>query len=260
MSKKPTPAKTKERVAYLEQQVKLLPKEQQQAALKQVKADAKKGGGLTKDELVAYDRKFNTILYGADARSGTAGRAPWLEPDAVTFSATVSVASNTSTPTYIPPDVVVKTPTRDVVNFTDDSKINVELITNLLFENLGANELVKFERHDTIEGTNANYDIISNLSSVRKQFDPASLISRQKPDRSYFDIFNIKLEDKLPSQKYLQNNPKIDGSGQVNTTDYVYIDSAGNLVVELVNMNSDELVEVEIESSGTIYVGYEIDY
>jgi hypothetical protein len=25
-------------------------------------------------------------------------------------------------------------------------------------------------------------------------------------------------------------------------------------------MNSDELVEVEIESSGTIYVGYEIDY
>jgi hypothetical protein len=255
MASKPTPAKTKERVAYLEQQVKLLPKEQQKAALNQVKADAKKGGGLTRDELVAYDRKFNTILYGVDGKSGTIGK-----PDAVTFSATVSVASNTPAYTYTPPDVVVRTPTRDVVNFTDDSNIGVELITNLLFENLGANELVKFERHDTIEGTNANYDIISNLSSVRKQFDPASLISRQKPDRSYFDIFNIKLEDKLPSQKYLQNNPKIDGSGQVNTTDYVYIDSVGNLVVELVNMNSDELVEVEIESSGTIYVGYEIDY
>jgi hypothetical protein len=257
MSKKPTPAKTAERVAYLEQQVKLLPKEQQQAALKQVKADAKKGGGLTKDELVAYDRKFNTILYGADARSGTAGRAPWLEPDAVTFSATVSVASNTSSYTYTAPDVVVKTPTRDVVNFVDDSNIGVELITNLLFENLGANELVKFERHDTIEGTNANYDIISNLSSVRKQFDPASLISRQKPDRSYFDIFNIKLENKIPSEKYLRNNPKIDGSGQINTTDYIYIDSVGNLVIELVNMNFDEIVEVEIESGGTIYVGYE---
>jgi hypothetical protein len=246
------------RQAYLEQQVKLLPKEQQKAALADVKNAAK--GGLTKDELVAIDKKLNTTLYGADARSGTAGRAPWLEPDAVTFSATVSTASNNTPYTYTPPDVVVKTPTRDVVNFVDDSNIGIELITNLLFENLGANELVKFERHDTIEGTNANYDIISNLSSVRKQFDPASLISRQKPDRSYFDIFNIKLEDKLPSQKYLQNNPKIDGSGEINTTDYVYIDSVGNLVVELVNMNSDELVEVEIESSGTIYVGYEIDY
>jgi len=258
VAKKPTPAKSAERQSYLEQQVKLLPKSQQKAALADVKNAAK--GGLTKDELVAIDKKLNTTLYGADARSGTAGRAPWLQPDAVTFSATVSTASNTNTPTYTPPDVVVKTPTRDIVNFTDDSNIGVELITNLLFENLGANELVKFERHDTIEGTNANYDIISNLSAIQKEFDPSKLISRQKPDRSYFDIFNIKLEDKIPSDKYLKNNPKIDGTGQTNITDYVYIDSVGNLVVELVNMNSDELVEVEIESNGTIYVGYEIDY
>lgn len=257
MAPKPTPAKTNERVAYLEQQVKLLPKEQQKAALNEVKKQAKQGGGLTKDELVAFDKKFNTTLYGADARSGTAGRAPWLESDAITFSATVSTASNTNTPSYTPPDVVVRTPTRDVVNFTDDSNIGVELITNLLFENLGANELVKFERHDTIEGTNATYDIISNLSSIQKQFDPSNLISRQKVDRSYFDIFNIKLENKIPSDKYLRNNPKTDGSGQVNLTDYVYIDSLGNLVIELVNMNFDEVVEVEIESGGTIYVGYE---
>jgi hypothetical protein len=257
MSKKPTPAKTKERVAYLNQQAKLLPQSQQKIELQKIKDAAKKGGGLTKDELVAFDKRFNTVLYGADARSGTAGRAPWLEPDAVTFSATVSTASNNTPYTYTPPDVVVKTPTRDVVNFTDDSNIGIELITNLLFENLGANELVKFERHDTIEGTNANYDIISNLSSIQKQFDPSNLISRQKVDRSYFDIFNIKLEDKIPSDKYLKNNPKIDGSGQVNIEDYVYIDSVGNLVIELVNMNSDELVEVEIESGGTIYVGYE---
>ena len=257
MAPKPTPAKTNERVAYLEQQVKLLPKEQQKAALNEVKKQAKQGGGLTKDELVAFDKKFNTTLYGADARSGTAGRAPWLESDAITFSATVSTANNTNTPSYTPPDVVVRTPTRDVVNFTDDSNIGLELITNLLFENLGANELVKFERHDTIEGTNATYDIISNLSSIQKQFDPSNLISRQKVDRSYFDIFNIKLENKIPSDKYLRNNPKTDGSGQVNLTDYVYIDSLGNLVIELVNMNFDEVVEVEIESGGTIYVGYE---
>lgn len=254
-AKPPSKTKTQERVAYLEQQVKLLPKSQQEAALKEVKKQAKQGGGLTRNELVAFDKKFNTTLYGVDGQSGTIGK-----PNAVTFSATVSTASNNTPYTYTPPDVVVKTPTRDVVNFTDDSNIGIELITNLLFENLGANELVKFERHDTIEGTNANYDIISNLSAIQKEFDPSKLISRQKPDRSYFDIFNIKLEDKIPSDKYLKNNPKVDGTGQTNITDYVYIDSVGNLVVELVNMNSDELVEVEIESNGTIYVGYEIDY
>jgi hypothetical protein len=254
MSKKPTPAKTKERVAYLNQQAKLLPQSQQKLELQKIKDAAKKGGGLTKDELVAFDKKFNTVLYGADARSGTAGRAPWLEPDAVTFSGTVSVASNTFTPPPppTPPDVIVRIPERDVVNFVDEN-IPTELITNLLFENLGANELIKFERHDTIEGTNASYDIISNLTGVRKIFDPSTLISRQKPNTSFFDIFNIKLEDKIPTDLYLRNNPKIDATGEVNSTDYVYIDPEGNLVIELVNIDSDEVLEVEIDSNGTIY-------
>jgi len=151
-----------------------------------------------------------------------------------------------------PPDVIVRTPERDVVNFEDEN-LPTELITNLLFENLGANELIKFERHDTIEGTNTNYDIISNLSSIRKKFDPAALISRQKPDTSYFDIFNIKLEDKIPTDIYLRNNPKVDATGEINVTDYVYIDQEGNLVIELVNIESDEILEVEIDSNGTIY-------
>lgn len=146
----------------------------------------------------------------------------------------------------------IRVPERDVVNFQDDN-LPTELITSLLFESLGANELVKFERHDTIEGTNVNYDIISNLSNIRKAFDPAALISAQKPDLSFFDIYNIKLEDKIPTNVYLRNNPKLDFTGDVNITDYVYIDERGNLVIELVNIESDEILEVELDSNGTIY-------
>ncbi len=165
----------------------------------------------------------------------------------------VELGSFTSNLTPLsPPDEIVRIPERDVVNYQDED-IPAELIISLLFENLGANELIKFERHDTIEGTNANYDIISNLSSIRQKFNPASLISRQKPDTSYFDIFNIKLEDKIPTDLYLRNNPKVDATGEVNTTDYVYIDQEGNLVIELVNIDSDEILEVEIDSNGTIY-------
>jgi hypothetical protein len=199
------------------------------------------GGGITPQSISAR------TLPATASRIDGGGGAP-----------SVSIQSQPPRPQYIPP-TLVKIPSRDVVDY-QDADIPVELITNLLFENLGANELVKFERHDTIEGTNSTYDIISNLAGIKKEFDPSGLISRQKPDTSYFDIYNIKLEDKIPSQKYLQDNPKIDGSGQVNTTDYVYIDSVGNLVVELVNMNIDELVELEIQSDGTIYEGFEIDY
>lgn len=258
MANKPTAKQTQARQTYLEKQAKLLPPTQQKAALKEIKDAAR--GGLSKDELTSLDKKFNTTLYGQSGYSGTAGKAPWLPDLAMKFSATVSTQNSTSqtTSTTSTPDSIVKIPTKDVINYADDSNVGIELVTNLLFENLGANELVKFERHDTIEGTNANYDIISNLSSIKKQFDPASLISRQIPDRSYFDIFNIKLQDKIPGEKYLRDNPKITAGGQTNTTDYVYIDTSGNLVIELINMNSTELVEVEIESGGTIYKGYEI--
>ncbi len=154
----------------------------------------------------------------------------------------ISIQSEPPKPQYIPP-TLVKIPSRDVVDY-QDADIPIELITNLLFENLGANELVKFERHDTVEGTNATYDIISNLAGIKKEFDPSNLISRQKVDTSYFDIYNIKLDTKIPDITYLFRN---------NLDNYVYIDTNGDLVLELDNMNEDELVEIQIDSSGTIY-------
>jgi len=36
----------------------------------------------------------------------------------------------------------------------------------------------------------------------------------------------------------------------------VYFNTAGDLVIELVNLNSDEQVEVQISLSGTIYEAY----
>jgi len=137
----------------------------------------------------------------------------------------------------------VKMPSRDVVSLVDPG-IDSATIQNLLFENIGATELIKFTRHDTVDGINPYYDIISNLSDIKRRYDPASLISLQKPESSFFDIFTIKLDQKIPDQEYLDEN---------NLSDYVYIDESGNLVVELTNLASDEIIEVEIDSNGTIY-------
>ena len=65
------------RKEYLLQQAAKLPANQQKAAINEINA----AGKITKDKLTELDTKFNTVLYGADARSGTAGRAPWLPPD-----------------------------------------------------------------------------------------------------------------------------------------------------------------------------------
>jgi hypothetical protein len=169
----------------------------------------------------------------------------------VTSAATVST-NNISSTSFVAPMVSspepptpapVKMPSRDVVSLVDPG-IDSATIQNLLFENIGATELIKFTRHDTVDGINPYYDIISNLSDIKRRYDPSSLISLQKPESSFFDIFTIKLDQKIPDQEYLDEN---------NLLDYVYIDESGNLVIELTNLASDEIIEVEIDSNGTIY-------
>lgn len=142
-----------------------------------------------------------------------------------------------------PPPQMVRVPERDVVNLAQET-VSAETITNLLFENVGANELTKFVRHDTVEGINPYYDVISNLSDIKRKFDPSNLISLQKTNSSLFDIYPIKLQDKIPSDQYLSQN---------NLTDYVYIDTNGDLVIEVDNLKDSEIVEIEIDTSGTIY-------
>lgn len=240
------------RKQYLQKQIKLMPKQDRAAAKAMLSQAEKSGGKITKAELKRIDAAINLNLYGESGYGGTAGVAPWLQTGMTAGATIESPFISTTSISSAPLDKIVKIPERDVVNYQDEN-IPAEVLTNLLFENLGANELVKFERHDTIEGTNTTYDIISNLSKIRKEYDPSSLISRQKPDTSFFDIYTIKLESKIPDQKYLAENPKILAGGQINTTDYVYIRDNGDLVIELININPDEIIEVEIDSSGTIY-------
>ena len=137
----------------------------------------------------------------------------------------------------------VKLPEKDNVISLSRDNYDVAEITNLIFEKLGAVELTKFTRNDTVDGINPYYNIISNLDKIKKEFDPSNLISSQKSDTSLYNAFSIKLENKIPGDEYLSN---------LSLDSYLYIDSDGSLIIELINITSDELIEIEIDTSGTI--------
>jgi hypothetical protein len=188
-----------------------------------------------------------TVLF-----SGSSFKAFTPNTNASGLTSEAVVNTNNSATSFVTPMVSspeppttapVKTPSRDVVNLVEPP-IDAATIQNLLFENIGATELVKFTRHDTVDGINPYYNIISNLSDIKRKYDPSSLISLQKPESSYFDIYTIKLDSKIPDQTYLNEN---------NLNDYVYIDTNGDVVIELVNLATDEIAEVQIDTSGTIY-------
>ena len=171
----------------------------------------------------------NEKLYGTGGSVTPAKVA--ATPPSVT--ATTTVSSSIFSP--------VKTATKDIILFNDE-EVPIALMTDLIFEDIGGQELLSIARRDTVNGQKIIYQPIKNLSSIEQQYNPNNIIGLQSTSDKYFANFPIKLDDKVPT----------DGSGP--NGDYVYIDPAtGNLVVEAVSLDVDEQIEIQIATSGTIY-------
>lgn len=156
-----------------------------------------------------------------------------------TVSATPYVPQNNSVPSFTPTPPI-KTATPDIILF-DEEAVPIEVMADLIFENIGGQELISIVRSDIVNGQKIIYQPIKNLSSIQQQYNPNNILGLQQTSDKYFAGFSIKLEDKIPNQ-----GNGIDGKN-------VYIEENGDLVIEFVNINEDEQVEVQITLNGTIY-------
>ena len=153
-----------------------------------------------------------------------------------------------ATPTTVSPAIVaavvappVKTAPIDTVLFNDD-QVPIEVMSDLIFEDIGGHELINIARNDIINGQDISYQPIKNLTSVQQQYNPNNILSVQATSNKYFSNFAIKLENKIPNV----------GNGPFGSN--VYLDPKdGSLIIEAVNLEFDEQVEIEITLSGTIY-------
>jgi hypothetical protein len=160
------------------------------------------------------------------------------------------------------PDAAVRIPTRNVTNISSlVPQFNAEQIQKLLFENLSAIELSRVERHDTIEGIDQKYSIISNLSEIRKKYDMIKQLTIMDKFKPLTSIYTINIQDKIPQEDYIileslnSTYQYLDEDNQIVIREkgYYYIDTNGDLVIELINLERNQQVEVLIDTNGTIY-------
>jgi hypothetical protein len=178
----------------------------------------------------------NEKLYGSGgnvASTTTTIAASTVTATPTTATATPTVTASTNTQ--------VKTATKDIILF-DDGIVPVNLMADLIFEDIGGEELISIARRDTVNGQKITYQPIKNLSSIEQEYNPNNIISLQATADKYFANFPIKLDNRIPE------------TGTGSNGDYVYIESTtGNLVIEVVNLELDEQVEIQIATNGTIY-------
>lgn len=118
----------------------------------------------------------------------------------------------------------------DIIQFDNDN-VNVALMQDLLFEDIGAVELANISRSDLIDGQEVSYSPIKNLSTIRREFNPNNIILTANSN-DYFSRFGIDLSAKTIYEPYF--------------------DEFGNLVIEIDGVASGEEIDVQILSNGTI--------
>ena len=123
----------------------------------------------------------------------------------------------------------------------DNEALSIELMTNLVFENIGGREILSISRSDTVNGQSIIYQPISNLANINLKYNPLNIIALQNTADNLFRSFAIELGDHVP----------IVGSGPDGTFVYSEI-GTGNLVVDLIALDPEYEGEIQVLASGEI--------
>lgn len=173
----------------------------------------------------AYDRMTGKGAYYVFPTSVSAGPAPSPPPPPPPPAPPL--------PSFTPMTVSnknFKVAPSDIIQFEDDS-VDIALIQDLLFEDIGAIELANISRSDLIDGQPTVYSPIRNLPIIRREYNPNNIIA-VAPSSDYFSRFGINLISRGIYEPYFDEN--------------------GDLVIEIDTVENDEEIQVEIVSSGTI--------
>ena len=182
-------------------------------------------------------------------------------------------------------DSAVKPATPDLI-LIQEEELPVDIITELLFEDIGSIEVLNIARSDIINGRDIRYGLIPRLGDLSRRHSPINIFRVPGTLSEYFDNFSIKLRLHIPEngtgpdKLYVGEENSFGCSGfpvldsvtdevidcfqTIKSAqdfikdldlrkDIVYVDPEnGNLVVDVVNLKRDNQVEIELLVEGIV--------
>lgn len=193
------------------------------------------------------------ILINAQKKQKAAADEPKKpDPEPIVEPTPVSTPTATSAPASVTPTAAAATPavsvtqvkaaTPDLIQI-DNNTVPEELMLELLFEDIGGQELLTVARHDTLSGRQIAYQPIKNINDIALQYSSESIIFMPESLKNYFKNFNIILENNVP-----------DIGNQAQGSPNAYIDAeTGDLVLEFKNVTQGQQVEVQMLSNAKVF-------
>jgi hypothetical protein len=131
----------------------------------------------------------------------------------------------------------VKTATPDIITI-DQETLPADLMTSLIFENVGGQELISISRHDLISGSNMDFQSIKNLNEIYLNHNSLNIIPMPDSAMVYEKNFPISWASHI-----------VEDFSSLDST-HIAIDLvAKELQIFVANMKPGEQIEVEVLSS-----------
>lgn len=200
----------------------------------------------------AADTAFTNDFAKKDAGGSAFGGPGGLPGDKlitiVPVSATPPVPSTSSASSSTPASSAatpaatqIKVATPDIITI-DQETLPVELMTALIFESIGGQELINIARHDLITGGNLEYQPIKNMAIINSEYNSRNIIFMPDSSNEYSRNFTIDWDSHT-----------IESFSDLDST-HIGIDSTKNeLSLIVTNMKPGEQVEVQVLRSVTPY-------
>ena len=139
----------------------------------------------------------------------------------------------------------IKVATPDLI-IIDPGSLPVDIMTDLLFENIGGQEIISISRNDLVNGQDVSYQLIGNTGALERRYNSNNIFSLPGTLDKYFANFSIRLDVHIPENG---TGPEV-FAGQ---NQRVYVDSlTGDVVIDITNMEINERLDVEILKEGSI--------
>jgi hypothetical protein len=139
----------------------------------------------------------------------------------------------------------IKIATPDIIIF-NEAAIPVDAMANLIFEEIGGQEIISIARNDIVNGQKVSYSLIGNLNGLERRYNSKNIFSLPETIEKYFSNFSIRFETHVPEK----------GTGPNGERVYIVQESTqtrnrGDLVVDVINMEINERVDIEVLRRGT---------
>jgi hypothetical protein len=139
-----------------------------------------------------------------------------------------------------PATKAIKIATPDLI-LTNNEEMSIEIMTDLIFEDIGGQEIIGIVRGDLVNGQSVLYQPIKNLLDIQFQYNSKNIISLEDTSENIFNNFPINLPDYIPDV----------GTGPNGS--YIYLDEqTGDLILNLIRLSGEEQVEIQILATGEL--------